>query len=190
MAAKNEGSLGNAIQAQIFRQDVRHGPANQTGPMAPVAGSTPYNPWGGGDPRLNTWKAKKAEQDIQESSQYGQIGSMIGGLAGNLIPIPVLGPAIGSLVGGSIGHLIGGAPMDVGDVIGYGATGALGGAAGLGVGALAGNAGAGVGTNVVNQLIGQSAIQGLGDKGINLSYDPQYRYYYNPGKKETMPAYA
>ena len=57
------------------------------------------------------------EQQVKQN-KAGRIGAMIGGAAGSLIPIPVVGPAIGSTLGSTIGQFAGGGQVNAGQVHG------------------------------------------------------------------------
>ncbi|MEM9014087.1 MAG: hypothetical protein AAGB02_03165 [Pseudomonadota bacterium] len=46
------------------------------------------------------------------NSKGQQIGSTVGGIAGNFIPIPFVGPLLGSFLGGTLGSLFSGPPSD------------------------------------------------------------------------------
>jgi hypothetical protein len=92
---------------------------------------------------------QKEQEKKEKSGKLGKLGSIVGGVAGSLIPGvgPVLGPAIGSALGGTAGHLAGGSKLDLGTTLGYGAQGAIGG--------MLMPAGAGAG-NVLKQGVAQA----------------------------------
>lgn len=196
LGGRNNGSNNNnnnafsALNAQLFRTNVRYG-----APGSPKTFSTtsPLESQPGGDieaARRRTLDARQGEQRIQNAGQYGTIGSLLGGIAGTLIPVPILGPALGSAAGGAIGQALGGVTPDLGDIIGYGASGALGGVAGQGVGQMAGQAAtSGLGA-MMPYVIGQGALGGLGNLvGMNTQYDPRHRYYWDTTSEDVQSAF-
>ncbi len=196
LGGRNNGSNNNnnnafsALNAQLFRTNVRYG-----APGSPKTFSTtsPLESQPGGDieaARRRTLDARQGEQRIQNAGQYGTIGSLLGGIAGTLIPVPILGPALGSAAGGAIGQALGGVTPDLGDIIGYGASGALGGVAGQGVGQMAGQAAtSGLGA-MMPYVMGQGALGGLGNLvGMNTQYDPRHRYYWDTTSEDVQSAF-
>ena len=196
LGGRNNGSNNNnnnafsALNAQLFRTNVRYG-----APGSPKTFSTtsPLESQPGGDieaARRRTLGARQGEQRIQNAGQYGTIGSLLGGIAGTLIPVPILGPALGSDAGGAIGQALGGVTPDLGDIIGYGASGALGGVAGPGVGQMAGQAAtSGLGA-MMPYVMGQGALGGLGNLvGMNTQYDPRHRYYWDTTSEDVQSAF-
>ena len=197
LGGRNNGSNNNnnnafsALNAQLFRTNVRYG-----APGSPKTFSTtsPLESQPGGDieaARRRTLDARQGEQRIQNAGQYGTIGSLLGGIAGTLIPVPILGPALGSAAGGAIGQALGGVTPDLGDIIGYGASGALGGVAGQGVGQMAGQAAtSGLGA-MMPYVMGQGALGGLGNLvGMNTQYDPRHRYYWDTTSEDVQSAFS
>jgi hypothetical protein len=196
LGGRNNGSNNNnnnafsALNAQLFRTNVRYG-----APGSPKTFSTtsPLESQPGGDieaARRRTLDARQGEQRIQNAGQYGTIGSLLGGIAGTLIPVPILGPALGSAAGGAIGQALGGVTPDLGDIVGYGASGALGGVAGQGVGQMAGQAAtSGLGA-MMPYVMGQGALGGLGNLvGMNTQYDPRHRYYWDTTSEDVQSAF-
>lgn len=100
------------------------------------------------------------EQQVKQN-KAGRIGAMIGGAAGSLIPIPVVGPAIGSTLGSTIGQFAGGGQVDAGQVLRSGVQGGVGGAVAGPLGSvMSGMAPA------VSNVGGQALSQGLMDKTV------------------------
>ena len=91
----------------------------------------------------------------QNRGRLGRLGSLVGGIAGTLIPIPGvgswLGAGLGSMIGNSAGQLISGGQFNPVDTLTAGVGGGIGGVAG---GALGPVIGQGVG-NVAGQALGQ-----------------------------------
>lgn len=176
--------LKDAWNYQTKKVDMSNGPPNQIGTLAP------FN-----DPQvrqaaMSTGKARQAQETIGRASSYGTIGSIVGGMAGTMIPIPVLGPAIGSAAGGALGQLVGGVTPDFKDVLGYGASGSVGGALGAGAGALMPGMVSGTLGKIVPYAIGQGVLGRLGQgAGFNTQYDPAHRYYYDPRTQQTVTSY-
>lgn len=187
----NNNNAFSALNAQLFRSNVRYG-----APGSPKTFSTsaPLESQPGGEieaARRSTHRAIEGEQRIQNAGQYGTIGSLLGGIAGTLIPVPILGPALGSAAGGAIGQALGGVTPDLGDIVGYGASGALGGLMGQGVGQMAGQAAtSGLGA-MMPYVMGQGALGGLGNLvGINTQYDPRHRYYWDTNTGDVQSAFS
>lgn len=198
---RNNGGLLAGLNAQVTRQDVRNGPNFPINP-GPLPGGMPFKGGGpmpggpgmSGDPRMNTAEARGQQEKIDNSSRLGTFGSLLGGLAGTLIPVPILGTAIGSMVGGGLGQLAGGVKPDFRDILGYGTSGAIGGAAGGLVSGLAGQAGGALartlGTVGGGYLGGRLGVGAAANTlGLNSEYDPRYRYFVNPNNREIQSTY-
>lgn len=107
------------------------------------------------------------EQQVKQN-KAGRIGAMIGGAAGSLIPIPVVGPAIGSTLGSTIGQFAGGGQVDAGQVLRSGAQGGVGGAVAGPLGSvMSGMSPAVAGAApLLSNVGGQTISQGLMDKTV------------------------
>lgn len=104
------------------------------------------------------------QQQEYDRGRLGRLGSLIGGVAGSLIPIPgvgtMVGAGLGSLLGNAGGQLLSGGQFNPIDMVTSGVTGAAGGAIGGAIGpAIGGTAGQIVGQGVGN-LGGQQMING------------------------------
>lgn len=112
------------------------------------------------DQRTGTMQYEQYEQQVKQN-KAGRIGAMIGGAAGSLIPIPVVGPAIGSTLGSTIGQFAVGGQVDAGQVLRSGVQGGVGGAVAGPLGSvMSGMAPA------VSNVGGQVLSQGLMDKTV------------------------
>ena len=201
---RNNNNAFAALSGQLNRTDVQFGPPginktfSTTSPLSsPLAGP-------GGEieaARRRPYRARQAEQRVENAGRYGTAGSFLGGLGGAaltgmLTPVlgpfaAILGPAAGSAIGGGLGQLMGGVTPDFGDILGYGASGALGGIAGQGLGQAFGQAATGGVNSAVQYASGQGVLGGLGNAfDLNTTYDPRYRYYYDTNTQDIQSAYS
>lgn len=105
-------------------------------------------------------KAMASPQNQQleyNRGRLGRLGSLVGGIAGTLIPIPGvgswLGAGLGSLIGNSAGQLISGGRFDPVDAVTAGVGGGIGGVAGSALGPVVGQTAGNVGGQVLGQGI-------------------------------------